>query len=122
MSERTVCKTDQEKLRPTPEHERALDAVVWRCRARSKTALEQRITAWQRSRVCVCRYEQEAALKDIRPEFPDDAAIHSPLLQDVLARLDQTSQACFRRLQRGEQAGFPRFKGRKRFHAFTCKE
>jgi putative transposase len=28
----------------------------------------------------------------------------------------------FRRVQRGEKAGFPRFKGRSRFHSFTFKE
>jgi putative transposase len=43
-------------------------------------------------------------------------------LQDVLARLDKTYQAFFRRLQRGEKAGFPRFQGRNRFHSFTYKE
>ena len=32
------------------------------------------------------------------------------MLQDVLARLDKTYQAFFRRVQRGEKAGFPRFK------------
>ncbi|HEV2460205.1 MAG TPA: transposase, partial [Ktedonobacterales bacterium] len=45
--------------------------------------------------------------------------------QDVLARLDTTAQACFRRVQRvqrGERAGFPRFQGRDRWHSFTYKE
>src|SRR5215813_2285823 len=97
MRERTVRNTDKEKLRPTPEQARALDAVVWRCRARYHTALAPRITAWQRSR---------------------SAALHAHLLQDVVARLDQPYQACFRRLPRGEQAGFPRFKGRHRFPSF----
>src|SRR5215470_16603322 len=102
MSERTVRHTCKEQLRPTPEHERALDAVVGRCRARYHTALEHRITAWQRSRVSLSRSEREAEVKAIRTEVPDDAALHSHLLHDVLARLDTTSQACFRRLQRGE--------------------
>jgi len=43
-------------------------------------------------------------------------------LQDVLARLDKTYQAFFRRVQRGEKAGFPRFKGHYCFHSFTFKE
>jgi putative transposase len=118
----TVRKTYKEKLRPTPAQARMLDEVLWRCRELYNTALEQRITAWQRRRVSVTRYEQEAELKDIRAEFPDYAAIHSHVLQDVLARLDKTYQAFFRRVQRGEQAGFPRFKGRNRFHSFTFKE
>ena len=42
----TVRKTYQEKLKPTPAQERALEAVLWRCRALYNTALKQRITAW----------------------------------------------------------------------------
>jgi putative transposase len=118
----TVRKTYKEKLRPTPAQARMLGEVLWRCRELYNAALQQRITAWQRRRVSVTRYEQEAELKDIRAEFPDYAAIHSHVLQDVLARLDKTYQAFFRRVQRGEQAGFPRFKGRNRFHSFTFKE
>ena len=122
MSETTVRKPFKEKLRPTPAQEQALDEVLWRCRDLYNTALEQRITAWQRRRVSVSRYEQEAELKDIRAAFPDYAAIHSHVLQDVLARLDKTYQAFFRRVQRGEKAGFPRFKSRTRFHSVTFKE
>jgi putative transposase len=44
------------------------------------------------------------------------------VLQEVLARLDKTDQACFRRVPRGEQAGFPRVKGRDRFHRCRFKE
>ena len=104
-------KTYTEKLRPTPAQERALEDVLWRCRDLYNAALEQRITAWQRRRVSLSRYEQETELKDIRAEFPEYEAIHSHVLQDVLARLDETSQAFFRRVKRGEKAGFPRFKG-----------
>jgi hypothetical protein len=45
MSEATCRKPCKEKLRPTPVQERALDAVVWRCRDLDTTALEQRSTA-----------------------------------------------------------------------------
>jgi putative transposase len=122
MEQRTARKTFKEKLRPTPAQERALDAVLWRCRDLYNVALEQRITAWQRRHASVSRYEQEAELKDIRAEFPEYAAIHSHILQDVLARLDRTYQAFFRRIQRRDKAGFPRFKGRTRYHSFTFKE
>src|SRR4029077_16326023 len=122
MDQQTVRKTYKEKLRPTPAQERALDEVLWRCRDLYNTALEQRIIAYQRRHVSVSRFEQEAELKAIRAEFPEYEAIHSHILQDVLARLDKTSQAFFRPVQRGEKAGFPRFKGRDRFHSFTFKE
>jgi putative transposase len=123
MSDQAACpKTFKYKLQPTAEQERELERVVMRCRQLYNVALEQRITAWQRCHVSVTRYQQEAELKTIRAEFAEYAAIHSHLLQDVLARLDRTYQAFFRRMQRGEKAGFPRFKGRERFHSFTFKE
>jgi putative transposase len=122
MDQQFVRKTYKEKLRPTPAQERALDEVLWRCRELYNAALEQRITAYQRRHDSVSRYAQEAELKDIRAELPEYEAIHSHILQDVLARMDKTYQAFFRRLQRGEKAGFPRFKGRNRYHSFTFKE
>ncbi len=66
----TGHKTYKEKLSPTPAQERALEEVLWRCRDLYNTALEQRITAWQRCRVSVSRYEQEAELKAIRAAVP----------------------------------------------------
>ncbi|HEV8191440.1 MAG TPA: hypothetical protein VGP82_08130 [Ktedonobacterales bacterium] len=98
----TIRKTYKETLRPTPSQER--ERVLWRCR------------------VSVSRFQQEAELKDLRAEFPEYAAIHSHLLHDVLARLDKTYQAFFRRMQRGEKAGFPRCRGRSRYHSLIFKE
>jgi hypothetical protein len=111
MNESKVRKTSKEKLRPTPAQERALDDVLWRCRTLYNTALEQRITAWHRRHVSVSRSPQEAELKDIRAAFPEYAALHSHVLQDVLARLDKAYQAFFRRVVSGEQPGFPPSRG-----------
>ncbi|HEV2459843.1 MAG TPA: transposase [Ktedonobacterales bacterium] len=124
MSELSLRKTFKEKLRPTPTQERQLEAVLWRCRTLYNTALEQRITLYRQRGISVSRYQQEAELKALRAAYPEYAALHSHILQDVLARLDRTYQAFFRRLQRGEKAGFPRFKGRSgnAFHSFTFKE
>jgi putative transposase len=121
MSE-TVRKTYQEKLRPTPAQQRELERVLWRCRTLYNTALEQRITLWKQRGVSLSRYQQEAELTALRAEMPEYAGIHSHVLQDVLARLDKTYQAYFRRLANGEKPGFPRFQGRNRWHSFTYKE
>ena len=67
-------------------------------------------------RVSISRYNRKP---NERPSgcVPEYAAIHSHVLQDVLARLDKTYQAFFRRVQRGEKAGFPRYQGRNRYHS-----
>src|SRR5215467_5395248 len=104
----TPRKTVQYKLQPTPEQERALEDVLHRCRTLYNRALEQPITWWRRGQGrSVSRYQQEAELKDLRAEFPEYAAVHSHVLQDVLARLDKTYQDVFRRVSAGEKPGFP---------------
>jgi putative transposase len=105
-------KTYKYKLVPAHTQQRELGRVLGLCRWLYNTALEQRITAWQRVRISVSRYQQEAELKDIRAAFPEYAAIHSHVLQDVLARLDQSYQAFSRRMKAGEKAGFPRYQAR----------
>jgi putative transposase len=99
MEQQTVRKTYKYKLKPTPEQEQELGRVLGLCRLLHNTALEQRIVAWQRQRITISRFQQEAELKDIRAAFPEYAAIHSHVLQDVLTRLDKTYQAFFRRLK-----------------------
>jgi putative transposase len=130
--EQTVRKTIKYKLTPTPVQERELERVLERvlglCRWQYNSALEQRITAWQRVHVSLSRFQQEAELKDIRAAYPEYAGIHSHVshvshvLQAALARLDKTYQAFFRRLKAGEKAGFPRYQARTRYHSFTYKE
>ena len=62
-------------------------------------------------------------MKDLRAAFPEYAAIHSHVLQDVLARLDKTYQAFFRRLRDGTDAGLPALSGaRAAINSFTYKE
>ena len=85
-------------------------------------ALEQRITAYRRCGVTLTCYQQQAELPDLRAAFPEYAAVHSQVLQDVLTRLEKTYQAFFRRVKAGQTPGFPRYQGRNRWHSFTYKQ
>src|SRR5215472_12092577 len=108
-TEPTCRKTYKEKLRPTPTQERALERVLWRCRTLYNTALEQRITAWERCHVSVTRYQQEAELKAIRQAFPNYASTYSHVLQDVLAQLDNPHHRFYNHQINMEKPGFPSF-------------
>jgi len=122
VSDERLRKAYKYRLKPTPEQARQFEEVLWCCRTLYNTALEQRITAYRRCGVTLTCYQQQAELKDLRAELPAYAAIHSHVLQDVLARLDKTYQAFFRRVKAGQTPGFPRFQGRDRYHSFTYKE
>jgi putative transposase len=45
--------------------------------------------------------------------------VHSQVLQDVLRRLDKAFVNFFKRIKKGEKAGYPRFKGKNRYDSFT---
>jgi len=123
MDTTTVRKTLKFKLKLTPDQERELARVVRGCRTLYNCALEQRSTWWRRGQGrTATRFQQEAELKDLRAAFPEYSAIHSHILQDVLARLDRAYQDFFRRLASGEQPGFPRYQGAHRYHSFTYKD
>ncbi len=119
MSDESLRKAYKYKLKPTPEQERAMAEVLWRCRMLYNTALEQRITAYRRFGASLTCYQQQAELPDLKAAFPEYAAINAQVLQDVLARLDKTYQAFVRRVKAGQTPGFPRFQGRDRYHSFT---
>jgi putative transposase len=117
--ETTVRKAFKYKLLPTPQQERLLEHVLWRCRELYNAGLEERKTAWEKCRISVTFTQQSAelpAIKEVRPEYRD---INAQVLPDVLHRLDKTFTAFFRRVQAGEQPGYPRFQGRNRYNSFT---
>ncbi len=122
MSDASLRKAYKYKLKPTPAQSRQLEEVVWRCRRLYNTALEERITAYWRCGVTLTCYQQQAELPDLKAAFPEYAAIHSQVLQDMLTRLDKTYQAFFRRVKAGQTPGFPRYQGRNRYHSFTYKQ
>ena len=118
-------KTFQYRIYPTKEQLSLLYKVLKFCRVLYNTCLQQRIWVYKSCGKSVSMMEQKAELPDIKKEFPEYAAIHSQVLQDIVIRLDKAFKAFFRRLKSGEREasckgkpGFPRFKRANRFHSF----
>src|SRR5215472_17283768 len=122
MDQPTVRKTFKYKLQPTAEQEGTMEFVLRRCRELYNAALEERREAWRMCGVSITAAGQSTQLPDIKQERPEYQDIHSQVLQDVLARLDRAFQAYFRRVQRGEMPGYPRFKNCSRYDSFTYKQ
>jgi putative transposase len=83
------------------------------------TSLAVRRNQWETHQHSVTYYEQAAQLTDAKKTTPFLKAVHSQVLQDVLRRLDKTFTNFFRRIKKGEHAGYPRFKGKYRYDSFT---
>ncbi len=121
MSE-AVRKTFKYKLMPTPDQERALETVLWRCRDLYNAAVGERREAWRMRGISISYYQQKAELAGIKEAMPEYGEVHSQVLQDVVLRVARAFQAFFRRLKAGEGGktpGYPRFHGRARYNSFT---
>ena len=111
-------KTLKFRLYPNRQQRERLTATLAVCRELYNAGLQERIAAWK-CRTPVRVFDQINQLPELKAVRPDVAHVFSQVLQDTLRRLDKTYQAFFARVQRGQKAGFPRFKGRNRYDSFT---
>lgn len=110
------------RLYPSRTQERLLDSTLETCRRFYNDCLSERKTAWEEEQRSVGTVEQLRRVKVQKATNPWAKDIHSHVLQVVVTDLDKAFAAFFRRLKAGEQAGYPRFKGRNRWRSFGLKE
>jgi putative transposase len=103
------------RLRPTSRQHVALAACVEAHREVYNAALQERRDAWSHSKTRIYYGNQSAQLTEVRSERPDQAVWSFSSQQATLRRLNKAFAGFFRRVKRGENAGYPRFKGRPRF-------
>jgi putative transposase len=106
------------RLYPTQEQTEFLRQQLWEACDLYNCALEERRSAWKYCRIRLNYYDQANQLKPMRAEGLIGLANYS-CCQDVLRRLDKSFQAFYARCQRGEKAGFPRFKPSRRYDSIT---
>lgn len=113
-----MMKAFKYRLYPTRKQHEALQFALDRNRELYNAALQERRDAWRLSRVSVS-YEMQSAqlpeIKEIRPEYNE---IYSQVLQDTLKRVDKAFKNFFRRIKKGEKAGYPRFQEYDRYNSF----
>jgi putative transposase len=103
------------RLRPTARQHVALAACVEAHRELYNAALQERRDAWSHSKTRIYYGDQSAQLTEIRAARPDQAVWSFSSQQATLRRLKKAFDGFFRRVKRGEKAGYPRFKGKGRF-------
>lgn len=111
-------KTFKYRLYPTGNQVQALDYQLGEACRLYNGALQERRDAYQYAGMSLNYYDQANQLKDIRSQDGCGLANFS-CSQDVLRRVDKTFKAFFGRVQRGEVAGYPRFKSRWRYDSIT---
>ncbi len=111
----TMRRTYRYRLYPTRQQTRAMLQMLDTHRHLYNRALAERRHAWEQEQRSVHYEEQSAQLKGDRTTNPYLAQTNFSSCQATLRRLKQTFETFFRRVQAGQHAGYPRFKGRDRF-------
>ncbi len=110
------------RLYPNREQESILETTLEQLRLLYNFSLAERRNAWKNEHRNISYYDQQNALPDLKKRFPEYKNIHSQVLQDCLRRLDKAYDAFFRRVKEGGEPGYPRFKGKGRYHSFTYSQ
>lgn len=113
-----VRKTYKYRLYPTPSQVTVLEGQLAEACRLYNAALQERRDAWRLERKSISLYDQTYQLKEIRAA--GDLQLHGyDIAYDVLARVDKTFKAFFRRVKAGQKAGFPRFRSARRYDSLT---
>lgn len=109
------------RLYPTSAEKKKLEDMLSVHQRLYNRALEQRITAYQKTKTSLSFYEQCAYLTLWRKEDAALEAVNAQSEQVTLKRLDLAFKGFFERVKKGEKAGFPRFKSYQRFSGWGYK-
>lgn len=110
----SVLKTYRYRLFPSKSQVHVLERQLDLCRFVYNDALTYRKNAWEQEQRAVKRFETQDRLPQLKLDMPELKEVHSLALQNVIIRVELAFKAFFRRVQLGEEPGYPRFKGRGR--------
>ena len=114
-----MIRTFNYPLHPTATQESALLRTLSACQQLYNAALEQRIDAYRKQRKTLSNFDQQKELTALRKYDSVFSSISRTVLTSALTRLDRAYGSFFRRVKRGENPGFPRFRNRDRYRSFS---
>ena len=101
---------------------RRLEALVEDQRLLYNAALEEQIGYYRKTGKPISKYDQQKSLTQCRKEIPEMRALPVKLQRGTLKRLDEAFDGFFRRVEKREKAGFPRFRGRGWYDTLEWEE
>ena len=116
------CRTFRYLLQPTTRQVGALEVLLRQQCELYNAALEDRRGAWKWERRSVTYVSQCRTLTELRNARPEILEHRVTVCRGTLKRLDRAFCAFYRRVERGETPGFPRFKSVKRFDSVQWED
>jgi putative transposase len=118
----TLVKTFKYRLQPSKRQRTKLIQTLELCRWVYNETLATRKNAWEQEKKSLSLYDTNKLLTLWKQEHPELKGVFSQVLQNVQQRVDLAFKAFFRRVEAGEKAGYPRFRGYGWYDSFTFKQ
>jgi putative transposase len=115
-------KTYQYRLYPTKKQRITLNKWLALCCEVYNAALQERRDAYRMAGQSLSYSHQCAELPGCKLVRTELAEVNSQVLQDAVKRVDRAFDGFFRRVQAGQQPGYPRFRSRLRYNSLTFKQ
>ena len=112
-------KTFKYRLYPRRNQTVILEGQFGLCCELYNAVLQERRDAYRLEGKSISFRSQSDQLPEIKASREEFGGVYSQVLEDTLHRVDRSFKAFFRRLRRGEKAGFPRFRARARYHSLS---
>ena len=115
-----MLKAFQFRLYPTKAQQTKINKTLESLRWVYNETLALRRNNWKQERKTVSLTQTNKLLTQWKKQHPELNDVYSQVLQDAQVRVDLAFQAFFRRVKAGdEKAGYPRFKGYRRYDSLT---
>ena len=112
-------KTFKYRLYPRRNQTVILEGQFGLCCELYNAVLQERRDAYRLEGKSISFRSQSDQLPEIKASREEFGGVYSQVLEDTLHRVDRSFKAFFRRLRRGEKAGFPRFRARARYDSLS---
>ena len=119
---RTFYKVFKYRIYPTKDQVAIFETWLGLCCELYNAALEERREAWRLHGKNLSYQDQTDQLPEIKEIREDLKIVKAQVLQNVLKRVKHGYDKFFETLKRGEKAGLPRFKPRRRYNSFTLPQ
>jgi len=115
-----MLKAFQFRLYPAKAQQTKINKTLESLRWVYNETLALRKNSWEQERKTVSLTQTNKLLTQWKKQHPELNDVYSQVLQDAQVRVDLAFQAFFRRVKAGdEKAGYPRFKGYRRYDSLT---
>src|SRR6266487_5670858 len=115
-------KTYHFRIYPTRKQTQTLEQWLGLCCQVYNAALDERRSAYRMAGVSLSYAHQCAELPACKEVCPELCEVPAQVLQDAVKRVDRAYDDFFRRVENGEEPGYPRFKSRSRYDSLTFKQ